>query len=115
MDKKIFIIIKSLTRETLKSYKLQKNVVITCIYFHTDDTYLYTCDNNGNITQYNLLDFTINRFINNGEKFNSSIICRNYVKVNKMQQRIDQIDNIISIEENINANKYNLSNIKFEP
>ena len=113
-DKKIFII-KSLTRETLKSYKLQKNVVISCLYFHTDDSYLYACDNSGNITQYNLLDFTISRFINNGEKYNSSIMCRNYVKVNKMQQRIDQINNIISIGENINTNKYIISNIRFEP
>ena len=113
-DKKIFII-KSLTRETLKKYNLQKNVIISSIYFHTDDNFLYSCDNNGNITQYNLVDFTINKFINNGEKYNNSIICRNYVKVNKFQQRIEQMDNIISIGENIDTNKNIISNIKFEP
>jgi WD40 repeat protein len=43
------------------------------------------------------------------------MLCRNYVKVNKFQQRIEQLDNIISIGENINTNKYILSNIKFEP
>ena len=113
-DKKVFII-KSLTRETLKSYTLQKNVVITSIFFHNDDTYFYTCDNNGNITQYNLLDFTISKFVNNGERYNSTIICRNPVKMNKYQQRVEQRDNIVSIGENINTNQYILSNIRFEP
>ena len=113
-DKKIFVI-KSLTRETLKSYDLQKNVIIINLYFHNDDTFFYSCDNNGNITQYNLLDFTISKFINNGEKYNNSIICTKYAKVNKFQQRIEQIDNIVSIGENINTNKYILSNIKFDP
>ena len=42
------------------------------------------------------------------------MICRNYAKVNKNQQRIDQIDNIISIG-NTNTNKKIISNIKFEP
>ena len=113
-DKKIFII-KSLTRETVKSYSLQKNIVITSIYFHSDDSYFYTCDNEGSITQYNLFDFTISKFINKGERYNYSMLCRNYVKVNKFQQRIEQLDNIISIGENINTNKFILSNIKFEP
>ena len=113
-DKKIFLI-KSLTRETLKSYNLKKNVIIISLYFHSDDSFFYSCDNNGNITQYNLFDFTRTRFINNGEKYNNSIMCRNYVKVNKFQQRIEQMDNIISIGENINSNKYILSNIKYEP
>ena len=113
-DKKIFVI-KSLTRETQKSYDLQKNVIIINLYFHNDDTFFYSCDNNGNITQYNLLDFTISKFINNGEKYNNSIICTKYAKVNKFQQRIEQIDNIVSIGENINTNKYILSNIKFDP
>ena len=113
-DKKIFVI-KSLTRETLKSYDLQRNVIIINLYFHNDDSFFYSCDNNGNITQYNLFDFTISKFINNGEKYNNSIICTKYAKVNKFQQRIDQIDNIVSIGENINTNKYILSNIKFDP
>ena len=113
-DKKIYII-KSLTRETVKSYTLKKNLVIISLYFHSDDSFFYSCDNNGNITQYNLFDFTISRFINNGEKYNNSIMCRNYTKVNKFQQRIEQIDNIISIGENIDSNKYILSNIKYEP
>ena len=42
-------------------------------------------------------------------------MCRNYTKVNKFQQKIEQIDNIISIGENIDSNKYILSNIKYEP
>ena len=113
-DQKIFII-KSLTRETLKSYTLQKNVVIISLYFHNDDSFFYTCDNSGNIVQYNLFDFTISKFINNGEIYNTSIMCRNYVKVNKYQQRIEVKDNIVSIGRKKDTNKFILSNIRYEP
>ena len=113
-DKKIYLI-KSLTRETLKSYSLQKGIVIISLFFHNDDSFFYTGDNNGNIIQYNLFDFTISRFINRGEIYNTSLICKNIIKVNKYQQRIEQKDNIISIGQNINTNKYILSNILYEP
>jgi len=113
-DKKIYIV-KSLTRETVKTYSLQKNVVIISLYFHNDDSFFYSVDNSGNIVQYNLFDFTINKFINNSETYNTSMICRNYVKVNKYQQRIEVPDNIVSIGYNTNTSKYVLANINFEP
>ena len=113
-DKKIYIV-KSLTRETVKTYSLQKNVVIISLYFHNDDSFFYSVDNSGNIIQYNLFDFTISKFINNSETYNTSMICRNYVKVNKYQQRIEVPDNIVSIGYNTNTNKYILANINFEP
>ena len=115
-DKKIFIL-KSLTRETLKSYNIKKNKIIS-LYFHYDDSFFYTVDNKGNITQYNLFDFTISKFINNDIIYNDSIICKNYnyaKNVNSLPERIEAIDTIISVGENKENNKYVLSNIKFEP
>ena len=115
-DKKIYIL-KSLTRETLKSYNIKKNIIIS-LYFHYDDSFFYTCDNKGNLTQYNLFDFTISKFINNDIIYNDSIICKNYnyaKNINTLPERVEATDTIISIGENKENNKYILSNIKFEP
>jgi len=116
-DKKIFIL-KSLTRETLKSYNIKKSSIIINLYFHYDDSFFYTCDNKGNIIQYNLFDFTISKFINNGNIYSDSIICKNYNYAKKMinlQERVETIDTIISIGQNPQNEKYILSTIKFEP
>ena len=101
-DKKIFIL-KSLTRETLKSYNIKKNSIIISLYFHYDDSFFYTCDNKGNITQYNLFDFTVSKFINNGNIYTDSLICKNYnyaKNITTLQERIEAIDTIVSIGEN---------------
>ena len=114
-DRKIYIL-KSLTRETLKSYNIKKNTIILSLYFHFDDSFFYTCDNKGNITQYNLYDFTISKFINKGYILSDSFICKNYnytKNINNLQEKIDIKENIISIGENQSNNKYILSNIKF--
>ena len=116
-DKKIFIL-KSLTRETLKSYNIKKNSIIISLYFHYDDSFFYTCDNKGNITQYNLFDFTVSKFINNGNIYTDSLICKNYnyaKNITTLQERIEAIDTIVSIGENPENQKYVLSTIKFEP
>jgi len=116
-DKKIYIL-KSLTRETLKSYNIKKSTIIISLYFHYDDSFFYTCDNKGNITQYNLFDFTISKFINNGIIYNDSLICKNYnyaKNIHNLQERTETTETIISIGEDVKNNKYILSNIKFDP
>ena len=116
-DKKIYIL-KSLTRETLKSYNIKKNTIIISLYFHYDDSFFYTCDNKGNITQYNLFDFTISKFINNGIIYSDSLICKNYnyaKNIQNLQERTETTETIISIGEDVKNNKYILSNIKFDP
>ena len=116
-DKKIYIL-KSLTRETLKSYNINKSTIIISLYFHYDDSFFYTCDNKGNITQYNLFDFTISKFINNGIIYNDSLICKNYnyaKNIHNSQERTETTETIISIGEDVKNNKYILSNIKFDP
>ena len=114
-DKKVYIL-KSLTRETLKSYNIKRNTIIISLYFHYDDSFFYTCDNKGNIIQYNLFDFTISKFINNGNIYNDSLICKNYnyaKKVNNLQERINLTDTIINIGQK--QEKYILSKIEFKP
>ena len=116
-DKKIYIL-KSLTRETLKSYNIKKSTIIISLYFHYDDSFFYTCDNKGNITQYNLFDFTISKFINNEIIYNDSLICKNYnyaKNIHNLQERTETTETIISIGEDVKNNKYILSNIKFDP
>ena len=112
-DKKIYII-KSLTRETLKSYNIKKNTSIISLFFHNDDSFFYTCDNKGNIIQYNLFDFTINKFINQNEIYNISILCNNFNYSKNINNTVDSIDNIISVGQN-NENKNILSKIYYEP
>ena len=116
-DKKIYII-KSLTRETLKSYNIKKGSIIISLYFHYDDSYFYTCDNKGNIIQYNLFDFTISKFINKGNIYSDSLICKNYIyakKMNNLQERTEAKENIVSIGEDPENNRYILANIHFYP
>ena len=111
-DRKIYVI-RSFSRETLRVFNTPHQGNIVSIYFHDEDTFIYSCGTDGIIVQYNLFNFDMVKLSNKLNTYNDSIICRNYVKINKFKQKIAQINNIVSVGYSPTGD-YMISNLKFE-
>jgi len=111
-ERKIYVI-RSFSREILRIFNTPHKGNIVSIYFHDEDSFIYSCGTDGIIVQYNLFNFDMVKLSNKLNTYNDSAICRNYVKINKFKQKIAQINNIVSIGYSPTG-EYMLSNLKFE-
>ena len=111
-ERKIYVI-RSFSRETLRIFITPHQGNIVSIYFHDEDSFIYSCGTDGIIVQYNLFNYDMVKISNKLNTYNDSIICRNYVKINKFKQKIAQINNIVSVGYSPTGD-YMISNLKFE-
>jgi len=111
-ERKIYVI-RSFSREILRIFNTPHKGNIVSIYFHDEDSFIYSCGTDGIIVQYNLFNFDMVKLSNKLNTYNDSAICRNYVKINKFKQKIAQINNIVSVGYSPTG-EYMLSNLKFE-
>ena len=111
-ERKIYVI-NSFSRETLRIFNTPHKGNIVSIYFHDEDSFIYSCGTDGIVVQYNLFNFDTVKLTNKLNTYKDSIICRNYAKVNKFKQKIAQINNIVSIGYTPTGD-YMISNLKFE-
>ena len=111
-ERKIYVI-RSFSREILRIFNTPHKGNIISIYFHDEDSFIYSCGTDGIIVQYNLFNFDIVKLTNKLNTYKDSIICRNYTKINKFKQKIAQINNIVSIGYTPTGD-YMISNLKFE-
>ena len=111
-ERKIYVI-RSFSRETLRIFNTPHKGNIVSIYFHDEDSFIYSCGTDGTVVQYNLFNFDTVKLTNKLNTYNDSIICRNYTKINKFKQKIAQINNIVSIGYTPTGD-FMISNLKFE-
>ena len=111
-ERKIYVI-RSFSRETLRIFNTPHKGNIVSVYFHDEDSFIYSCGTDGIVVQYNLFNFDTVKLTNKLNTYNDSIVCRNYVKINKFKQRIAQINNIVSIGYTPTGD-FMISNLKFE-
>ena len=64
-------IIRSYTRETIKTFDTPHNTKIERIFFHDQDHFIYTVGSDGIICEYNLFNFHYDKICNNNINFNS--------------------------------------------
>ena len=84
-ERHIFII-RSYSRETLKTIHSQHKDNIIALYFHSNDNYLYSVGEDGLIVQYDLFDFSCVVLSNKVINYTSSGMCSNYNLTHKEQQ-----------------------------
>ena len=111
-ERKIYVI-NSFSRETLRIFNTPHKGNIVSIFFHDEDSFIYSCGTDGIIVQYNLFNFDTVKLTNKLNTYKDSIVCRNYTKINKFKQKIAQINNIVSIGYSPTGD-YMISNLKFE-
>ena len=111
-ERKIYVI-NSFSRETLRIFNTPHKGNIVSIFFHDEDSFVYSCGTDGIIVQYNLFNFDTVKLTNKLNTYKDSIICRNHTKINKFKQKIAQINNIVSIGYTPTGD-YMISNLKFE-
>ena len=111
-ERKIYVI-NSFSRETLRVFNTPHKGNIVSIFFHDEDSFIYSCGTDGIIVQYNLFNFDTVKLTNKLNTYKDSIICRNYTKINKFKQKIAQINNIVSVGYTP-TDDYMISNLKFE-
>ena len=111
-ERKIYVI-NSFSRETLRIFNTPHKGNIVSIFFHDEDSFIYSCGTDGIIVQYNLFNFDTVKLTNKLNTYKDSIICRNYTKINKFKQKIAQINNIVSIGYSPTGD-HMISNLKFE-
>ena len=111
-ERKIYVI-RSFSRETLRIFNTPHKGNIVSIYFHDEDSFIYSCGTDGTVVQYNLFNFDTVKLTNKLNTYNDSIICRNYTKINKFKQKIAQINNIVSVGYTPTGD-FMISNLKFE-
>ena len=112
-------IIRSYTRETIKTFETPHNTKIEKIFFHNQDHFIYTIGSDGIICEYNLFNFHYDKICNN-KNFIFYSGC--FTQLNKNQNCIIAVgeegkDNNIINEvlcteiENANANPNNANNL----
>ena len=111
-ERKIYVI-NSFSRETLRIFNTPHKGNIVSIFFHDEDSFIYSCGTDGIIVQYNLFNFDTVKLTNKLNTYKDSIVCRNYTKINKFKQKIAQINNIVSVGYTPTGD-YMISNLKFE-
>lgn len=74
-------IIRSYTRETLKTFDTPHNTKIEKIFFHDQDHYVYTVGADGMICEYNLFNFYYDKICNKNINFYSG--CFTYLNKNQ--------------------------------
>ena len=100
-------LIRSYSRETIKTIYTPHSSEIISLYFHPNDNFLYTAGYDGVIVQYNLFDFNYVKIANKYVNYTSSGICVNYYLAFKQHQR-----NILYASKQYNDN--DLNNNAFE-
>ena len=85
-ERHIFVI-RSYSRETLKTIRTLHKDNIISIYFHYNDNYLYSIGADGLIVQYDLFDFSSVTLCDRVINYTSSAICSNYNLTHNMTQQ----------------------------
>lgn len=107
-EKKIYII-RSYSRETVRTFNASHTGTIIAIFFHNNDNFLYSSGSDGVIVQYNLFDFNTVKIANKYINYTDSGICSNYYITESNSE-----DNILSCGfESVNQSV--VSSVKFIP
>lgn len=107
-EKKIYII-RSYSRETVRTFNASHTGTIIAIFFHNNDNFLYSSGSEGVIIQYNLFDYNTVKIANKYINYTDSGICSNYyISESNLE------DNILSCGFE-SANQSVVSSVKFIP
>ncbi len=106
-EKRLYLI-RSYSRETVKTINTPHSSNIVSIFFHFNDNYVYTVGSEGFIIQYNLFDFNYIKISTKFNMYSSSLNYKSYLK----QDKTNLIDNIISC--GYQGKNYTITNVNFD-